>query len=899
MPPRIASNRGGRGGGRGPARGGPGRGVGRGGTHVGPSIADYVTTVGVKRRDYGTDGSAIRIRVNAFEASIPQSKIYHYDVVVDPAKLPARFNTELVKILQASQPTIFTPLVVYDGRANIFAPRKLPLGDTDSREFHVSLPQANGGHNPTKPPKVYKIKLTLVADINPEVLERFVNGQQSNDNTVLTAIMALNNVIRQEPNLNYPFNVRSFFTDREKRDIGGGIELWRGYSQSVRPSIGRLLVNVDIATGMMYKEGPLLNLCMDFLRDRGLRSNSPDALAPPGFPDSERIRLQRFITGMRVIVETTGNRKRVIRGLSKAGANQLSFTLRDGTVMTVAQYFQQQLGRPLRYPGAVCVEVGASALIPLEVCKVPKGQIMRKQIPPSKTKDLVEFSTKRPEERLRSIMEGVDMLQYGQSQYIRDFGMTITTNSGPLEVSARVLKPLSLKYGEGSKQAVVTPKGGAWNMVDKRFYAPAAIKAWVILIYESERRFSSRDCQDMIKGFLHACDDVGIKVEVRDPIVKYENGQGNIATHFDNIGKQCVAKTKFLPTLIVAVLPDNVGDLYSTIKHHGDIRFGVATQCLKSHKCSRAKEQYWKNVMLKVNVKLGGINVVPSSTELSDPANPTIVIGADTAHPAPGAHDRPSFTSVVANVDSNVAKYVASTRVQKGRQEIITDLKEMCKDVLKLYGNYQEKMEKKAPNACKPKRLIFYRDGVSEGQFGHVLSQELPLIQEACRELGMSPKITLIVVGKRHHIRLFPQEQADRSGNCPAGTVADRGIAHPTEFDFYLQSHGGLLGTSRPAHYSVLHDENNFNSNTLQAFSFALCHVYARATRSVSIPAPVYYADIVCARAKNHYDPEGNLDLSESATGTVDSDRRDATLEAFKKGFKQVHQYHRMRMYFS
>lgn len=91
---------------------------------------------------------------------------------------------------------------------------------------------------------------------------------------------------------------------------------------------------------------------------------------------------------------------------------------------------------------------------------------------------------------------------------------------------------------------------------------------------------------------------------------------------------------------------------------------------------------------------------------------------------------------------------------------------------------------------------------------------------EACRELEMSPKITLIVVGKRHHIRyshlpppqihlfiiissLFPEEQADRSGNCPAGTVADRGIAHPTEFDFYLQSHGGLLGTSRPSHYSV------------------------------------------------------------------------------------------------
>ena len=53
----------------------------------------------------------------------------------------------------------------------------------------------------------------------------------------------------------------------------------------------------------------------------------------------------------------------------------------------------------------------------------------------------------------------------------------------------------------------------------------------------------------------------------------------------------------------------------------------------------------------------------------------------------------------------------------------------------------------------------------------------------------------------------FPQNErdGDRSGNCPAGTVVDRAVAHPTEFDFYLQSHGGLLGTSRPAHYSVRH----------------------------------------------------------------------------------------------
>jgi hypothetical protein len=82
----------------------------------------------------------------------------------------------------------------------------------------------------------------------------------------------------------------------------------------------------------------------------------------------------------------------------------------------------------------------------------------------------------------------------------------------------------------------------------------------------------------------------------------------------------------------------------------------------------------------------------------------------------------------------------------------------------------------------------------------------------ACQKLGIKPTITLIIVGKRHHVRLFPckENEADRSGNCVAGTVVDSDVVNPVEFDFYLLSHGGILGTSRPAHYNVLLDENKF-----------------------------------------------------------------------------------------
>lgn len=59
------------------------------------------------------------------------------------------------------------------------------------------------------------------------------------------------------------------------------------------------------------------------------------------------------------------------------------------------------------------------------------------------------------------------------------------------------------------------------------------------------------------------------------------------------------------------------------------------------------------------------------------------------------------------------------------------------------------------------------------------------------------PKVTFIVVGKRHHIRFAPSHSGtgDRSGNCPAGFVVDDKITSPGIFDFYLQSQGGLLGS--------------------------------------------------------------------------------------------------------
>ncbi|KAJ1305975.1 hypothetical protein OPQ81_010690 [Rhizoctonia solani] len=786
---------------------------------------------------------------------------------------PIKWNHELIRALQERvAPAVFTPRAVYDGRKNLFASRRLPLagGEGDGQTFDVSLePVAPGG----RPPRTYKVMLKHVATINPVLLRRYQQGQQSISNDVLTAFIAVNVAVRMDPISRYPFNARSFFTDKEVRPIGGGIELWRGYFQSVRPGLASMLINIDISTGAMYAPGPMIGVFQQILVN-----NSPNSLVPgQGLSDRDRLKLQRFLTGVRFITKhrerngQVSKKPKVLKKISSQGANSLMFTNSEGNGMSVAQYFQT-LGTNLLFPNYVCIETASGAAYPIEVCSIIPGQLMKKQVPPHLTDSVLTFSTKRPQERLNSIVAGHSVLQYGQSEYMRQFRMTVDQH--PEKCLARVLPAPPLNYGPNSKFRQIRPKDGSWNLRDQKLFKGGICKGWALVIYDT-RAIRSSDAQDIVRGLKEQADLLGIQQISSDPIIVFPSAQYlDIAQQLRSAGQQVYQKTNAPPSLIVVVLPENSADLYQAVKHFGDVTQGVPTQCLKSNKCRGAKPQYWANVCLKINAKLGGVNNildpnVPSLRFLTDAANPPIILGADVMHPAPGAKDRPSFASLVGSIDSNVAHYTAVSQAQDSRVEIIQNLEGLVYEVLGRHAYWKSVHEKK--QVAFPKRLIYYRDGVSEGQFPQVLEKELSAIQAACKRHKINPTITIVVVGKRHH---------------------------PTEFDFYLQSHAGIQGTSCSSHYSVLYDENNFSPDGLQAVSFALCHVYARATRSVSIPAPVYYADIVCARAKNHYDPSvGYQSIDDTETVASGATAPQTGVQRLKDLFKPTHQNQRYRMY--
>jgi eukaryotic translation initiation factor 2C len=174
-----------------------------------------------------------------------------------------------------------------------------------------------------------------------------------------------------EPSLRYPTNKNSFFTPQGEQAIGAGLVLWRGYFQSLRPAIERMLINVDIATGVMYRSGRFIELALDFLGKPQLHSLAPQRGPQRGLPDRERVRLSQFISGIKVTTPyrtREPDRKRFVKRLTRESAIDRRFELGDGQTMSVADYFQNQLNIPLQYPELICAEVCTTIILSFYVC---------------------------------------------------------------------------------------------------------------------------------------------------------------------------------------------------------------------------------------------------------------------------------------------------------------------------------------------------------------------------------------------------------------------------------------------------------------------------------------------------------------------------------------------------
>ncbi|KAJ1288087.1 hypothetical protein BS78_02G062600 [Paspalum vaginatum] len=816
------------------------------------------------RPGLGTLGRKLVVRANHFLVNVADSDICHYDVSISPEPKARRINrvllSEIVKVHSATSLAHKNP--AYDGSKSLYTAGELPF---KSMDFVVKLGKERREIE-------YKVTIRYASRANLYHLQQFLNGQQRD--LPYDTIQALDVVLRESPSLNYVTVSRSFFSKEfgGEKDIGDGLECWRGYYQSLRPTQMGLSLNIDTCSTAFYKSIPVVQFV-----NGCLRVTNP---AQP-FSDRDRLKIKKALRGVRV--ETTHQEGKSstykITGITSAPLAQLKFTWYEGHELTVVQYFAQRYNYRLQYTAWPCLQSGSDSspiYLPMEVCQIIQGQKYPRKLSDAQVASILKATCKRPQEREQNIIEMVDHNNYSADRLVQMFGITVANQMA--NVPARVLPPPMLKYHESGREKTVAPNVGQWNMINKKMVNGGNVHSWTCLNFSRmPPHVVDRICDDLGR----MCNSIGMVFNPR-PVTEVQSASPN---HIEAALRDVHKRAPNLQLLIV-ILPDVTGH-YGKIKRLCETDLGIVSQCINPKPTKN--KQYFENVALKINVKVGGRNTVlerafvPNGIPFVSDV-PTIIFGADVTHPVAGEDSSASIAAVVASMDwPEVTMYKALISAQAHRQEIIQNLFWTSKDpekgtpvnggmIRELLTSFFKRTGR------KPARIIFYRDGVSEGQFSHVLLHEMDAIRKACASLqdGYLPPVTFVVVQKRHHTRLFPEvhgrrELTDKSGNILPGTVVDTNICHPIEFDFYLCSHAGIQGTSRPAHYHVLYDENHFSADALQMLTNSLCYTYARCTRSVSVVPPAYYAHLAAFRARYYDEQAEGTDGTSVVSGGVTS----------------------------
>ncbi|KAB2633787.1 protein argonaute 1-like [Pyrus ussuriensis x Pyrus communis] len=473
---------------------------------------------------------------------------------------------------------------------------------------------------------------------------------------------------------------------------------WRGFYQSIRPTQMGLSLNIDMSSTAFIEPLPVI----EFVNSCSTETFHLDHCL--------MLIIKKALRGIKVEVTHRGNMRRKYR-------------------ISVVEYFHETYGFIIKHTQLPCLQVGnqqRSNYLPMEVCKIVEGQRYSRRLNERQITALLQVTCQRPYERERDIMQE---------------NLTL--------VEARILPAPRLKYHDTGREKDCLPRVGQWNMMNKKMVNGGRVNNWMCINFSwgvqdaAARRF----CQELAQ----MCNVSGMDFNPEPVLPPITARPDQVERALKTRYQEAMTKLQGQEIeLLIAILPDNNGSLYDDL--------GIVSQCcLTKHVFKTNKQQYLANVTLKINVKVGGRNTVLVDALsrriplVSD--RPTIIFGADVTHPHPGEDSSPSIAAVVASQDwPEITKYAGLVSAQTHRQELIQDLFKTWQDPTR--GTMSGGMIKellisfRRSTGQKPQRIIFYRDGVSEGQFYQVLLYELDAIRKACASLHIYTYVHMLFSGK-------------------------------------------------------------------------------------------------------------------------------------------------------
>lgn len=805
--------------------------------------------VPIKRPDQGTLAvRSVSLLVNHFPVKYDSSNtILRYDVDV---KLEASSSSRSVKNsipksdlrmiqekLCSDYPDQFPLLkTAYDGEKNIFSAVLLRAGTYNVQLFGKSYICTIKYGNELRLSKLQDFLDRNAFQIPRDVLQ------------ALDVVMKAN-LFREKVSVGRGMYPR---VHRREDDLGCGVAAIKGIQQSLKLTSNGLIMCTDYSVIPFRKRMPVIEFLKEHIREIQVVNDI----------GKFRNKVMCALKGLRVsVTHRRTNQKYIVSGLTEKLTNEISFELEDlegkkePEIVMLTDYFRQKWEKEIVHKGIPCLKLGNGKkpnYVPMEFCvlaedrRFPKEQLGREA-----ARQLKELCLLPPDIR-RSEICNMMFEEYGTGSHggevIQNFEVGVGMNM--TAVDGRVMPPPKLKLGGSGGKTITTTVDRVkchWNLLQgKTLVVGKPAERWALIDFSSGDRWNRLNVNMFIGKLMNRCESLGVHME--DPLVVHQTNMKEFLD-IDRIRRllsrvveesRRIANGRLQMIICVMACKD---DGYKQLKLVSETEIGVMTQCCLLINANKASDQFLANLGMKINAKLSGSNVeLIERFPRFNGNDHCMFIGADVNHPAASNTLSPSIAAVVGSVNWPAAtRYAARVSPQSHRKEEIVDFGKMCLDLVNTYAR---------ENGVKPNKIVVFRDGVSDGQFDMVLNKEMVDMKKAIYDEHYRPRVTFVVAQKRHTTRLFLTPDGRESGNVPPGTVVDTTIIHPSEFDFYLCSHFGGIGTSKPTHYSVIWDENGFSSDEMQKLIYHLCYIFARCTKPVSLVPPVYYADLVAYRGR-------------------------------------------------
>ncbi|XP_059608225.1 protein aubergine-like [Phlebotomus argentipes] len=330
--------------------------------------------------------------------------------------------------------------------------------------------------------------------------------------------------------------------------------------------------------------------------------------------------------------------------------------------------------------------------------------------------------------------------------------------------------------------------------------------------------------QKFVGFMLTSARNVGLSVA--DPrIIRIDNPR--VQAYINAIEQACNDSTQ----IILCVVPNQDANRYGAIKKRACVDRAVPTQAVLTKVLSNEKilKSVSAKIMVQMNCKLGN---VPWTVKI--PASGIMTVGFDVTYDV--RDKRKSYGALVATMDLRQCNSYFSTVSQHTHGEEMSNF--LVVNMMKALKQYQH------IHQDPPKRIIFYRDGVGDGDVTHVMDHEVRRLSLDLKTMfgESAPKLTFIIVTKRINTRLFTKDMRDFVTNAPPGTVVDDVITQPERYDFFIVSQCTKEGTIAPTSYNVVFDESGFSPDKIQIWTYKMTHLYYNWSGNVKVPAVCQYA---------------------------------------------------------